>query len=268
SRWRDDLGRRETWSETIQRFVDFMKENLQDSLTDKEYSQIHDALLHQEVVPSMRLLWASGSAARSTHVAAYNCSYIVPQKLRDFSEIMYILMCGSAAGFSVERQNIENLPRIETQSGNKRETYLVPDTKEGWCDALLSGLESWYAGDDIDFDYSAIRPKGSRLKTMGGRAMGADPLIDLLSFTKELIVSNQGRQLSSIQVHDLICKIGEIVEASGKRRAALISLSDLNDADKKKKKNGRFYETAPHRSLANNSTVYTQKPTPEEFLEE
>ncbi|MCA9390031.1 ribonucleoside-triphosphate reductase [candidate division WWE3 bacterium] len=268
SRWDDDNQRRETWSETVDRFMDFMKENIKKGLTDKEYDQIYQAMLNQEIMPSMRLLWSSGSAARQTNVAAYNCSYLTTTELQDFPEIMYILMCGSAVGFSVENKIIEQLPIVEEQSGKTLKTHVVQDTKEGWCDAFGLALRTWYSGKDVDFDYSKIRPKGARLSTMGGRAMGPGPLQELMRYTKDKLLSNQGKRLNSIEVHDLICKIGEIVEASGKRRAALISLSDLDDDTMRYAKTGKFFETEPQRSMANNSAVYNHQPSSVEFLEE
>ncbi len=268
SRWIEEEGRRETWIETVDRFMDFMRENLGDKLSEEEYAMTRTAVLNQEVCPSMRLLWSAGPAARKSNVCAYNCSYIAPTKLQDFGEIMYVLMCGTGLGFSVEYENVEQLPQIKRQTGEKLLTYVVEDSKEGWADAFVKGMEVWFDGKDIAFDYSRIRPAGSRLRTMGGRASGPEPLRSLMEFAREKILARQGRRLRTIDVHDIICKIGEIVVAGGVRRSALISLSNLDDPLLRDAKQGQFYLTEPQRSMANNSAVYEAKPSSEEFLEE
>ncbi len=268
SRWSDDLGRRETWVETVDRFMSFMRENVGNVFTEEEYEEVRQGILNQDVCPSMRLLWSAGTAARKTNVAAYNCSYVAPTKLQDFGEIMYILMCGAGLGFSVEHEAVEQLPQINKQSGEKLDTYVVKDSKEGWADAFVYGLETWFSGKDVDFDYSKVRPAGARLRAMGGRASGPQPLVDLINFSREKVLSRQGRRLQSIDVHDIICKIGEIVVAGGVRRSALISLSDLDDLQLRDAKKGQFYITEPQRSMSNNSAVYERKPTAEEFMDE
>ncbi len=268
SRWIPEENRRETWVETVSRYVNFMKENLGDTLTAKEYAEIYEYMLNMKALGSMRLLWSAGKAARGTNVAAYNCSFIGPTKWRDFGEIAYVLMCGSGLGFSVERQNTELLPIIKKQTGKKLPTLVIADSKEGWADAIVTGLSTWAGGKDIDFDYSKIRPQGSRLKTMGGRASGPGPLQNLLVFAREKMLKRQGRRLSPVDVHDIICKTGEVVVMGGVRRSALISLSDLDDIDMKEAKNGQFYISHPERSMANNSVAYNEKPTSEHFLEE
>jgi hypothetical protein len=178
-----------------------MKENLGGKLTDTEYEEVREAILKQEAMPSMRLLQFAGAAARATNVAAYNCSFTAPQALEDFAEIMYISMCGTGVGFSVESQNVQNLPQIKKQSGKKLSTHVVNDSKEGWCDALTLGLKTWFDGKDIDFDFSELRPAGARLMTMGGKSSGPDPLRALLSFARAKIMAKQGRRLSNIDVH-------------------------------------------------------------------
>lgn len=268
SRWIEEEGRRETWIETVQRFMDFMRENLGNKLTEKEYAEVHEYILNQKAVPSMRLFQFAGKAARATNVCAYNCSYIAPTKWRDFSEAMYICMCGTGVGFSVESENIQKLPQIKYQTGKKLPTHVVDDSKEGWCDALTLGLETWAAGKDIEFDYSKLRPAGARLKTMGGKSSGPEPLRQLLNFTRDKILSRQGRRLRNIDAHDILCMIGQIVVSGGVRRSAMISLSDLDDSELRDAKKGQFYLNEPQRSLANNSAVYRQKPTNEEFLQE
>lgn len=268
SRWIEEEGRRETWIETIDRYVQFMKENLGERLTDTEYSELREAILNQEVMPSMRLMWSAGKAARKTNVSAYNCSYIAPAKLEDFSEIMYLSMCGTGVGFSVESQTVQQLPLVQRQIGKKLPTHTIEDSKEGWCEALTLGLKTWYAGKDIDFDYSRLRPAGAVLKTMGGKSSGPDPLRSLLTFARAKIITKQGKRLSNLDVHDIICKIGEVVVAGGVRRSALISLSDLDDGDMRGAKTGQFYLTNPQRSMANNSAAYNEKPSATEFLRE
>lgn len=268
SRWIEEEGRRETWIETIDRYVNFMRENLGKKLTEAEYAEIREAMLNQEAMPSMRLMQFAGPAARATNVAAYNCSFIAPTKLRDFGEIMYVLMCGTGLGFTVESRNVQQLPQIKEQTGEVLDVHQVEDSREGWANALVVGLEAWFGGKDVEFDFSAVRPAGARLKTFGGRASGPDPLRSVLEFSRGKILRKQGRRLSNIDVHDIICKIGEVVLAGGVRRSALISLSDLDDTDMRDAKKGQFYLTEPQRSMANNSAVYEQKPTNEEFLEE
>ena len=268
SRWIEEEGRRETWIETVDRYINFMKENVGGSLKEKEYEEIKDAILNQEVMPSMRLMWSAGKAARRTNVCAYNCSFIAPRKLRDFGEIVYLSMCGAGVGFSVESQHVEALPQIQKQTGEKLPTHIIGDSKEGWADALVLGLETWFSGKDIDFDYSQVRPQGSKLKTMGGKSSGPGPLVDLLKFSREKVMSRQGRRLSTVDTHDIICKIGQVVVAGGVRRSALISLSDLDDAGMRDTKKGQFYVTEPQRSMANNSVVYNEKPTASAFLDE
>ena len=243
ARWIEGEGRRETWIETVDRYINFMRSKLHDSLSNEEYNEIREAILNQQVMPSMRLLQFSGTAAEHTNVCAYNCSFIAPSKLRDFGEIMYVLMCGSGLGFSVENQVVHDFPKIQPQSGEVLDTHVIADSKEGWCDALVLGLETWYAGKDLEFDYSKLRPIGARLKTMGGKSSGPDPLKNLLRFARQKILSKQGRRLTSIDVHDIICKIGEIVVSGGVRRSAMISLSDLYDTDLRDAKTGQFYHT-------------------------
>lgn len=268
ARWVDSEQRRETWVETVQRYVDFMRENLGNKLTEAEYDEVHEAILNQEVMPSMRLMQFSGAPARKCNTCAYNCTFTAPVALKDFAEIMYLSMQGCGVGYSVESQNIQQLPQIAKQTGEKLKTHVIEDSKEGWCDALTLGLETWYAGKDVAFDYSKIRPAGSRLKTMGGKASGPEPLRSLLDFARERVLSRQGRRLRNIDAHDIICKIGECVVAGGVRRTAMISLSDLDDELVRDAKKGQFYMTDPHRSVANNSAVYEVKPTSDQLLDE
>lgn len=268
SRWIEHENRRETWVETVNRYMSFMEENLGAKLTPEEYTEVRASILAQEAMPSMRLLQFAGPATRKTNVCAYNCSFIAPAVWRDFGEIMYICMCGTGVGWSVESQNIQRLPLIQRQTGERLPVFVVPDDKEGWCQALIHGMETWADGKDVAFDYSSIRPAGARLKTMGGKASGPEPLRRLLDFTRATMLKRQGRRLENIDAHDIICLIGEIVVAGGVRRSAMISLSDLDDAQVRDAKAGQFYLTNAQRSMANNSAVYINKPTAAEFLAE
>ena len=268
ARWIEAEGRRETWVETVDRYISFMRENMGKKLSDEEYREVRDAILRQKVMPSMRLMQFAGEPARRCHTCAYNCTFIAPAFLRVLAEIMYLSMQGCGVGFAVESQNVEQLPQIEKQSGIKQPMHKVADSKEGWCDALILGLETWYAGEDIDFDYSLIRPAGARLRTMGGKASGPEPLRSLLKFAREKILRRQGRRLRPIDVHDIICKIGECVVSGGVRRTAMISLSDLDDAELRDAKKGQFFLSDPHRSIANNSAVYESRPSSQELMEE
>ena len=268
SRWIDNEQRRETWIETVGRYISFMRENVGKKLSEKEYDEVREAILKHEVMPSMRLMWSAGSAARKTHVTGYNCSFIAPSKLRDFGEVMYLSMCGTGVGFSVESHTVQQLPQIKKQTGKMAKTHVVGDSKEGWADAFVRGLEAWFAGEDIKFDYTQLRPAGARLMTMGGKSSGPDPLRNLIDFSRDKILRRQGKRLSNIDVHDIVCKIGEVVVSGGVRRSALISLSDLDDYDMRHAKDGQFYVTEPQRMMSNNSAVYTQKPSAAEFMDE
>ncbi|MFH1455212.1 MAG: ATP cone domain-containing protein [bacterium] len=268
SKWIDAESRRETWIETVDRYISFMKGKLGKLVKDSEYAELREAILNQEIMPSMRLLQFAGPAVDRTNVCAYNCSFIAPSVLTDFAEIMYISMCGTGVGFSVESQNVQSLPQIKFQTGKKLSKHVVADSKEGWADALTFGIKTWYNGEDVDFDFSLIRPAGARLKTMGGKASGPDPLIRLMSLVRTKVLSKQGRRLSNLDAHDIICAIGDCVVAGGVRRSALISLSDLDDDAVRDSKKGQFYLTEPQRSIANNSAVYIQKPSATEFFDE
>lgn len=268
AKWIEEEGRRETWIETIDRYMEFMKGNIGDKLKESEYKEIREAILKQEAMPSMRLLQFAGKAADKTNVCAYNCSFVAPSKFQDFGEIIYISMCGTGVGFSVESKNIQSLPQIKVQTGKKLPIHIVPDSKEGWADSFVLGMKTWFEGNDIEFDFSQLRPAGARLFTMGGKSSGPKPLIDLLGFTRERILKRQGRHLRNIDAHDIICKIGECVVSGGVRRSALISLSDLDDQDMRDAKSGQFWVNEGQRMLANNSAVYNTKPTETEFLKE
>jgi ribonucleotide reductase alpha subunit len=206
SKWIPEENRRETWIETVNRYMDFMKENLGKKLKENEYAEVRESILKQEAMPSMRLLQFAGKAARATNVCAYNCSFIAPTKWKDFSEVMYISMCGTGVGYSVQSENIQQLPQIKRQTGKMLPVHVIEDSKEGWCDAYTLGLETWAGGKDIKFDFSKLRPAGARLATMGGKSSGPDPLRQLMVFSRNKILSRQGRRLrnrcSRHVVHD------------------------------------------------------------------
>lgn len=267
SKWIETEGRRETWIETVERYMDFMKENLGKKLSKQDENLVRKYILNQWSMPSMRLMWSAGPAARKTNVCGYNCSFIAPSKAQDFGEIMYISMCGTGAGFSVESDKVQRLPQIKKQTGETKK-IVVKDSKEGWADAYVAAMKAWFDGKDVDVDYSNLRPEGARLMTMGGKSSGPVPLMNLMDFTRSLMLDRQGRRLSNIDVHDIVCKIGEIVVSGGVRRSALISLSDLDDEDMRDAKAGQFWNTAPQRMMANNSAIYNEKPSNEEFLQE
>lgn len=268
ARWIESESRRETWIETVDRYMNFMKENMGSKITAKEYNDVREAILNQDIMPSMRLLQFAGAAAKKTNVCIYNCSFIAPERFEDLAEIMYISMCGTGVGFSVESQNVQKFEQIKNQTGKKLPTHVVDDSKEGWADALTLGVKTWVSGGDVDFDFSKLRPAGARLKTMGGKSSGPEPLKRLLAFTREKMLSRQGKRLRNIDVHDIICMIGDCVVSGGVRRSAMISLSDLDDVELRDAKKGTFYSTEPQRMLSNNSAVYTTKPTNSEFMEE
>lgn len=273
SRWSDTENRRETWEEVVQRYISFMAENIGTKLTLDEYAEIHSAILNMEVMPSMRLMWSAGEPCRKNNIAAFNCSYVAIESLKDFADIVVILSNGCGLGFSCEKEAVNKLPVIKTTDidttlGLKATIYTIDDSKEGWADALLAGMTAWYNGEDINFDYSNIRSAGARLKTFGGRASGPGPLKELLDFTRNVILNAKGRQLTSLEVHDIVCKIGQSIVSGGVRRTALISLSDLEDKEMRGAKTGAFWEKEPQRSLSNNSAVYKEKPSQQEFMEE
>src|SRR3989344_4752125 len=202
SRWIEAEGRRETWIETVDRYMSFMRENLGEKLSGEEYAELRQAILEQKIMPSMRLLWAAGEACRKNHATAYNCSYIAITGLNDFAEVMFLAMSGLGVGFSVEYQNVQMLPQIKRQSGEMLPIHVIGESKEGWGDELTAGMHAWFGGKDIQFDYSAVRPAGARLRVMGGKSSGPGPLRDLLEFARRRILGKQGRRLEPIDVHD------------------------------------------------------------------
>ena len=265
ARFLDDKGRRETWEETVRRYCDFWKGRVGDVFP---YDQVFKAIYNLDVLPSLRLLMTAGKAVDRDNIAAYNCSYLAVNNKRAFSETLYILMCGTGVGFSCERQEVNRLPEVPHEISDTDNTIVVEDSKLGWAKAYKKFISSLYDGDVPQVDYSKLRPAGARLKTFGGRASGPAPLRDLFNFTKAAFMSARGRKLTSVEVHDIMCKIGEVVVVGGVRRSALISLSNLSDDRMRHAKIGAWWETNPQRALANNSAVYTEKPEIETFMEE
>lgn len=265
ARYLDDKQRRETWTETVTRYCDFWKEKYPAIFP---YEDIYNAILNMEVMPSMRALMSAGPALARDNMAGYNCSYVPVESLRDFDEILYILTCGTGVGFSVERQYVNKLPEIPDELYSSDTVIQVADSKIGWASAFRELLALLYSGKVPKWDVSKVRPAGSRLKTFGGRASGPEPLEDLFRFTIQLISKAKGRKLSSIEVHDLVCKIADIVVVGGVRRSALLSLSNLTDERMRNAKNGQWWETDVQRALANNSVAYTEKPDMGIFMRE
>jgi len=265
ARWIDEAGRREYWEETVSRYVDYITEKVKGHLPKK---QIYDAIYNLEVMPSMRALMTAGSALERDNTAGYNCSYLPVDDPKSFDEAMYILLCGTGVGFSVERQYVSKLPDIPEGLEEVSTIITVQDSKEGWAKALRKLIGHLYMGEIPSWDLSGVRPAGARLKVFGGRASGPAPLIDLFNFTVSLFKHNQGRKLSSYDCHNLMCKVGEVVVSGGVRRSAMISLSNLSDGRMRHAKSGKWWETAPQMALSNNSVCYTDKPDGETFLRE
>lgn len=264
SRYIPELKRRESWEETVERLMAFISGKV-DSDT---LALLRTAILSLEIMPSMRLLMAAGEAAARDNIAIYNCSYLAVNNKRAFSEALYVLMNGTGVGFSCERQEIAQLPAVPEELKNSEDTIVVGDSKLGWAKAFKKLLSSLWEGDVPKIDYSKVRPAGARLKTFGGRASGPQPLKDLFQFCINTFKEAHGRKLNSIEVHDIMCKIGEVVVVGGVRRSALISLSNLTDRRMREAKVGAWWETNTQRALANNSVAYTEKPDVETFLEE
>jgi ribonucleoside-diphosphate reductase alpha chain len=266
ARWLPEKGRRETWPETVARYLDFFVERGQ--LKGEDVNRVYQAILNLEVMPSMRCLMTAGPALDRDNVAGYNCSYLPIDHPRAFDELLYILMCGTGVGFSVERQYVSSLPEVPEEFFDTDTTIVVPDSKKGWAKATRQLIAMLYAGEIPKWDLSRIRPAGSRLKTFGGRASGPAPLESLFSFAVELFKSAAGRKLSSLECHDLCCKIAEVVVVGGVRRSALISLSNPSDQRLTTAKHGRWWDDNPQRALSNNSACYTEKPEFEFFMDQ
>ena len=268
ARWLESEGRRETWAETVQRYVDFWVEREQLVEGSAETNEIYNAIYNLDVMPSMRCMMTAGEALKRDNVAGFNCSYLHIDHPRAFDELMYVLMCGTGVGFSVERNFIAHLPVVNEGMFHTDTTIVVADSKMGWASAYRELIAMLYAGKIPKWDMRKVRPAGARLKTFGGRASGPEPLIDLFNFTVGVFKKASGRKLTSIECHDVVCKIADIVVVGGVRRSALISLSNLSDQRMAKAKSGAWWENDGHRRLANNSVAYTDKPDFEAYLSE
>ena len=265
ARWIEEEKRRETWAETVERYISNV---VYDKVDNKTVSDIQDAILNLEVMPSMRAVMTAGPALQRDNTAGYNCSYLPVDDPKSFDEAMFILLCGTGVGFSVERQYVNKLPEVPEKLFNSEDVIVVHDSKEGWAKSLRKLIAMLYAGEIPTWDTSKVRPAGARLKTFGGRASGPAPLEELFRFVIDKFKTAQGRKLSSIECHDIMCKIGEVVVVGGVRRSAMISLSNLSDDRMRHAKSGHWWESNGQRALANNSVSYTEKPDAETFMRE
>ena len=280
ARWNEQHQRRETWEETVQRYVDYFS----GKFPHFPQAEVYEAILNLKAMPSMRALMTAGPALERDPMAGFNCSFVAVDNVRAFDEILYILMCGTGVGFSVERQFIANLPVVGARIGADEKGFPVvhvsdklepieavihvKDSKGGWATAFQQLIQHLYAGYIPSWDVSGVRPAGAKLKVFGGRASGPQPLVDLFKFTVDTFKGAVGRKLTSIECHDLVCKIADIVVVGGVRRSALISLSNLSDDRMRGAKNGQWWVNDPHRALANNSAAYTERPDMELFMKE
>jgi len=269
ARWLENENRRETWDETVKRYFDFFEKHLESHKGIKsQRKELEKAVVNMEIMPSMRSLMTAGEALERDNVAGYNCAYLAVNKPRAFDECLFILMCGTGVGFSVERREVEKLPEVPDELFDTDTTIVVADSKIGWAKAYKELIQMLYAGQIAKWDMSKVRPAGERLKTFGGRSSGKEPLDNLFRFTVEIFQSAKGRKLSSIECHDLMCKIAEIVVVGGVRRSALISLSNLTDERMRNAKTGQWWLDNTQRALSNNSVSYTEKPDVGIFLKE
>jgi ribonucleoside-diphosphate reductase alpha chain len=264
ARWLQDENRRENWSETVGRY---MEQVVSDKALDHG-DDLYDAILNLEVMPSMRAMMTAGPALHRDNTSGYNCSYLPVDDPKSFDEAMFILLCGTGVGFSVERQYISKLPEVPDTLFDSETTVVVKDSKEGWAKSFRQVLSLLWAGEIPKWDVSKVRPAGARLKTFGGRASGPAPLVDLFNFAVATFKKAQGRKLTSLECHDLMCKIGQVVVVGGVRRSAMISLSNLSDDRMRNAKSGNWYDIEGQRALANNSVAYTEKPDVELFMKE
>jgi len=267
ARWLPEKNRRETWEETVNRYLNFFLKDVEDA-TGGLRERLYRAISSLEVMPSMRALMTAGEALERDHVAGYNCAYLAVDNVRAFDETMYILMCGTGVGYSVERQYVTNLPEVSEEFHQTGTTIIVEDSKIGWAKAFRELLSMLYTGQIPQVDYSRVRPSGAPLKTFGGRASGPAPLKSLFNFSIELFRNAKGRKLTSVECHDLMCKVADIVVVGGVRRSALISLSNLTDDRMRHAKSGQWWVDNPQRALANNSVAYTEKPDMQAFMRE
>ena len=272
ARWIPEESRRETWGETVDRYFNFMLEHLSINYKYtpdiKLIEELKNAVYDRNVMPSMRAVMTAGAALDRDHVAGYNCSFVPVDNPRSFDETMYILMCGTGVGFSVEYKYVNKLPSVPESFEKSTSTIVVEDSKQGWAKAYRELLAMLWAGQIPAIDVSKLRPAGARLKTMGGRSSGPQPLINLFDFTIAKFKSAAGRQLKPIECHDIMCKIGEVVVVGGVRRSAMISLSNINDIEMAQAKSGNWWENNSQRSLSNNSVAYSRKPEMEQFIAE
>src|SRR5574337_211833 len=265
ARYRDEDKCRETWEETVSRFCDFFKGKFGDVFP---YDDVYSAIYNLDVMPSMRALMTAGPALERDNMAGFNCSYVPIESVRDLDEILYVLMCGTGVGFSVERQYINRHPEIPEFLYPTDTTIVVADSKIGWASALRELLSLLYAGKIPKWDLSRLRKAGERLKTFGGRSSGPGPLDELFRFVVDHFKKAKGRRFNSVEVHDIVCKIADVVVVGGVRRSALISLSNLTDERMRHAKSGAWYTESPERALANNSVCYTEQPDVSAFLKE
>lgn len=263
-----EKGRRETWIETVDRSINYLQELSDNKLPKEEYLRIKKFMLEMKATPAMRLIAMAGPAAKRQNISIYNCSFTVIDSIDAMVEELIIAMAGCGIGYSVERQFVEKLPEIKMQLGEIMPTYTIQDSTEGWADAFRIGLTTWFDGKNIQFDYSLIRENGAPLKIKGGRASGPGPLKNLLDFTRTIILKRQGEKLRSIDVHDIICKLGETIVAGGVRRSALICLFDLDDEEMLDCKNGKNLIGNEQRWMSNNSAVWTEDVTQGQLLKQ
>lgn len=272
SRWLPEENRRENWDETVARYFNFFDEHIKEmtgyTVTAEERKQLEDAVLNLEIMPSMRCLMTAGEALKRENVAGYNCSYVAVDSPRSFDEILYILMNGTGVGFSVESKYVDQMPLVAESFHDTETTILVADSKLGWAKALKELIHLLYAGQVPRWDVSKVRPAGAPLKTFGGRASGPGPLVDLFKFCVSTFRKAAGRKLTTLECHDIVCKIAEIVVVGGVRRSALISLSDLSDDRMRVAKSGDWWKENVQRALANNSFVAKEKPDVGIFMRE
>ena len=259
ARWIPEFNRRETWSETVNRYVDYIAPKV--DLSPDEKAHLRYNILNHKVMPSMRAVMTAGEAAERSNVSMYNCSFLAINDVRAFDEALYILMCGTGLGFSAEKGHVRHLPEVPLAIVESEEVIVVEDSKEGWAQAFRELLASLYRGELPKWDLRRLRPEGARLKTFGGRSSGPAPLNELFEFSVKLFIEAQGRRLKPIEAHELMCKIGSVVVVGGVRRSALISLSSLSDDEIRDCKSGQWWEDKPHLALSNNSAVYNSKPS-------
>jgi ribonucleoside-diphosphate reductase alpha chain len=272
ARWLEKENRRETWQETVDRYFDFMIVQLREKHgyvpNDKDLLDLRKAVFNRNVMPSMRSVMTAGPALERENVSGYNCAFLPVDNARSFDEAMYISMCGTGVGFSVEYKYINKLPALPETLEKSTTTILVGDSKEGWAKAYRELLSLLWAGQIPQIDISKVRPAGARLKTMGGRSSGPQPLVNLFDFTIQIFKNALGRQLKPIECHDIMCKIGEVVVVGGVRRSAMISLSNINDIEMAQAKSGNWWEKNSQRALSNNSVAYSRKPEMQQFISE